>query len=197
MIGTGKPYKTLNETLEYIETIVPLPAARRKKYTYMYETAKLVEKGCIVELGTHYAPGSIALAYGALAGHGAHVYTVDFWTDNLGWGPVMYYSKDQVIARKNISDAGLEDEITMIDGNIFDVVRTWDKEIGFLFWDLALSARETFDGMSEWALRVIHDGYIIVRDLPDGSMGAGMLAKNKHSMSFIANDQGFWCYRRT
>ena len=90
--------KTKSETLELLGTLYNMPRPRALKCETLYDLAKSVTNGAIVELGTFHATGAIALWHGSAAGALATVYTIDDYTFKRGWALEAYVPEDQKVA---------------------------------------------------------------------------------------------------
>jgi predicted O-methyltransferase YrrM len=175
--------KTKSETLALLTTLYDMPRPRARKCETLYDLAKSVTKGVIVELGTFHATGAIALWHGSAAGALATVYTIDDYAERKGWASEPYGPEDQKIAVENTRKAGCFPRndwrdylgrpfFAMIRNNARDIAseENWIAQVGLLFWDLGMMSRVEND-LEAWLPHIIPGGIIALHDTADGKLG--------------------------
>ena len=143
-----------------------------RKCEALYGLAKRAEGGCIVELGTFHGCGTIPLAYGAQAGYGVPVYTVDDYVEKKGWAGEPYCPQDMARFLDCIMAAGVRGEVTLIQKTVTDAVRSWARPISLLFWDLGMRDRLASDFLA-WGQRIVPGGAFAVREGGSLVFGSG------------------------
>jgi predicted O-methyltransferase YrrM len=102
----------------------------------------------ILELGTSAGYSTLWLARGAVDNNG-HVWTVDKESSKIA------------LASKHFKDAGLNDYIIQLSGEISEVLKSWDKKIDFLFID---ADKKNYLNYFKTLEKFFHAGTIIVAD---------------------------------
>lgn len=82
----------------------------------------LTKAKTILELGCSAGYSTLFLAKAARENKG-HVYTTEIFEEKIK------------LARKNFKESGLEKDITLIEGDILQVLREWKKPLDFVFMD--------------------------------------------------------------
>lgn len=122
----------------------------------------------IVEIGSYKGQSTTALASGALAGHGAHVWAVDPWdtpgnvTGRFGFAdPATREAFEQ-----QVEAAGLTDRITPVQGFSVEVAKGWDgPPIGLLYIDGDHSERAVREDFYAWRSHLALDAAVVFDDL--------------------------------
>jgi predicted O-methyltransferase YrrM len=175
--------KTEDEVIEFLRELDPMPDPRVGKARTFYQLAKSAPKDtAIVELGTWRGIGTIALSYGALAGNGARVHTIDAYSGMVGWAGEHYNADEYIAYQKNIAVAIHIDPILHV-GNFETFAINFDSPISLLIWDGGVN--EAWKDVSPWLHRIISGGIIAIRYIGDGTLGSldveKMLAKVGYS----------------
>ncbi len=135
----------------------------------LFELASEVQEGCIVELGAFHGTGTILLARGARAGHGAQVYTIDDYTAKRGWVGEPYDPEDLAIFKDRIRLARVP--IILIKKSFHEAAHHWAEGIGMWYWDPGMKNRFWHDWL-DWNKHIIRGGVAVVKDTGDGDLGA-------------------------
>ena len=135
----------------------------------LFDLASEVQKGCIVELGAFHGEGTILLARGARAGHGAPVYTVDDYTPKSGWINEPYSPSDKQIFKDRIRMARVN--IMLINKSFHEAAHHWAEGIGMWYWDPGMKNRFWHDWL-DWNKHIISGGVAVIKDTGDGDLGA-------------------------
>lgn len=165
----GTQTKSLQETLILLGEIYGMPGNRRLRCEVLFNLAKDVSKGWIVELGAYRGCGALALYYGAQRGKVAPVATVDDWVTKQGWIGEPYGKED-----KDILDAVFEDlsaNIKVIQGDIYDAAKYWPYGVGLLIWDLGIIEKDPQKFIDAWSKYIIPGGLFVYHDTPQKKLG--------------------------
>jgi hypothetical protein len=149
--------------LEAIEKATSLNAHRIYKSKILYEQAKSVQRGEIVELGAYHGAGAIALGFGAKEGYGQIVFSIDDYSNKQGWVGEIYTWEDRLAFKRNLQ--GLDLRVYLVIADIMKVARSWKSPLGMVFWDLGVNGRLMKDFLAwkdlliPWGKFLIHDTY--------------------------------------
>lgn len=160
-----------------------------KEGLFLYEMAKQVKSGIIVEIGSAYGRSTICLAKGSKAGYGAKIYSIDphaggmYTPDSTsgdlasdGTPDIKYYTgqgKGHQTFCNNMKKLDVEDIVISICDyselayKNFDNGRGshgWDKDIGLLWIDGDHRFNYVKMDIDLWAKHVISGGLIIFHD---------------------------------
>lgn len=120
----------------------------------------------IVELGVFCGRTALQMAWGAQQGHGAHVWGFDAWDlpGNL-YAPPFTDTATRLLAHKNVSDLGYDQQITLTQAFSRDAAMNWEGPlIGLLFVDADHSAQGARDDVVFWAPELAPSAVIAVDD---------------------------------
>ena len=158
---------------EVLNSCQKLTPPQESKYKAMYNMAKEVRMGRIVELGTHVGLGTIALAFGAKAGAHGYVSTVDWFQPCVGVDGEEYHKTDENKLRKNLETAN--EVVTTYISTFKKVAAEWSYPIGLLVWDGNVYRPD--DDISDWERFVIPGGRIAFYAGRDDLLGTHYLAE--------------------
>jgi hypothetical protein len=139
--------------------------------TLLYELAKAVEEGCIVEVGSYRGRSTVALARGSLDGHEVPVYAIEpheLFTGVLGgqFGP-----QDRAAFFRAMLDSGCAEVVRLINLSSEQVAPTWRMPVSLLWIDgdhRYEGVRRDFDC---WLPHVTPTGTIVFDDSRDPQLG--------------------------
>lgn len=176
---------TADQAIEKIDTVFKGPA--REPYEYrvrdLFNLAKHVERGVIVELGTHHGYGAFALAYGSAAGHGVPVITIDDYNNHVGWAGEKYNLDDYKIFQQNINALGFDfGDIVLIRQDAVFMGEIWkesayDNDIGLLYIDTGVSKEHIQEIVNVWKSNISIGGIMLFRDTTTRSLGTDAICK--------------------
>jgi predicted O-methyltransferase YrrM len=149
------------ENSEILETIEKealadyVPIIRKEMQSFLKVILKIKRPLRILEVGT--AVGFSALLMNAYAPEGSHITTIE------------KYEKRIPIARENFCRAGKENEITLIEGDALEVMKSLDETFDFIFMD---AAKGQYIHYLPEAIRLLESGGLLVSDnvLQDGDI---------------------------
>ena len=125
---------------------------------------------CILEVGT--AVGFSALLMSEAAPEGCRITTIE------------NYEKRIPIARENFRRAGKEEQITLIEGDAMDVLKTLEDTFDFIFMD---AAKGQYIRYMPQVLRLLRPGGTLVTDnvLQDGDIVESRFAVERRNRTII------------
>lgn len=132
-----------------------------KKCEALYELGRNAAGGRILELGAYHGCGAISLAFGARAGNGVPVFTIDSHTKRQGWAGEWYYPQDKARFFDCVKVAGVD--VTLFSMTVDEAFSKWDRPISLLFWDLGMKDRLPHD-FAKWGRHVIRGGVFATRE---------------------------------
>ena len=110
-----------------------------RRVEVLYNLAKKAKDGVIVELGTYWGYGGIALAFGSQDGDKIQIYTIDDYTEKRGWASEQYGPYDRDVFYRNRRKSGLEEKIIHIQQEALEVAASWGcGPIALLYIDTRL-----------------------------------------------------------
>jgi predicted O-methyltransferase YrrM len=192
----GRAPKSFQDTLKLLRSIDDMPAPRVEKCEVLYDLAKNVDNGCIVELGTYHGIGAITLYFGAEAGHGADVFTVDDYKTRSGWAGEVYAAPDQYIYYDNVKKTRAQP--LFIKSSFEWLGYTWWPPIGLLFWDAGMPKPAMLKHIREWFPVVVEGGIIYLHDTFANLLGSrDVIREFKDEIEVIRDDPGFCIVKKS
>ena len=138
---------------EALSTYVPI--IRKEMQSFLKVLLMIQKPMCILEVGA--AVGFSALLMSEAAPEGCRITTIE------------NYEKRIPIARENFRRAGKEEQITLIEGDAMDVLKTLEGSFDFIFMD---AAKGQYIRYMPQVLRLLRPGGTLVTDnvLQDGDI---------------------------
>lgn len=138
---------------EALSTYVPI--IRKEMQSFLKVLLMIQKPMCILEVGT--AVGFSGLLMSEAAPEGCRITTIE------------NYEKRIPIARENFRRAGKEEQITLIEGDAMDVLKTLEGSFDFIFMD---AAKGQYIRYMPQVLRLLRPGGTLVTDnvLQDGDI---------------------------
>ena len=138
---------------EALSTYVPI--IRKEMQSFLKVLLMIQKPMCILEVGT--AVGFSSLLMSEAAPEGCRITTIE------------NYEKRIPIARENFRRAGKEEQITLIEGDAMDVLKTLEGSFDFIFMD---AAKGQYIRYMPQVLRLLRPGGTLVTDnvLQDGDI---------------------------
>lgn len=133
---------------------------------FLYEAARRVERGVILEIGSWQGRSTVALASGSRAGHGVPVYAVDHFSGSIehrvkaGDKPVWTFDA----FTENVREAGVADLVRPIVAASTEAAKTFNEPIGLLFIDGDHSYAGARGDYDAWVPKVLPGGTIAMHD---------------------------------
>ena len=113
-------------------------------------SASCGKKGSIVEIGSYVGRSTIALAAAQKEKMGARIYAIDCAPH-----------KD---LRANLTRAGVEDWVILIEDFSHRVAKSWNKSIEFIFIDGNHSVMGARDDLALWTPFIVEGGFVALHD---------------------------------
>lgn len=130
---------------EALSTYVPI--IRKEMQSFLKVLLMIQKPMCILEVGT--AVGFSALLMSEAAPEGCRITTIE------------NYEKRIPIARENFRRAGKEEQITLIEGDAMDVLKTLEGTFDFIFMD---AAKGQYINWLPDVMRLMKNGGVLISD---------------------------------
>jgi predicted O-methyltransferase YrrM len=162
------PRDTLLERMEEYADSHAIPIIGPLVGRLLYNLAKASQSKKILEIGTAIGYSGIWLAR-AIASQKGNVTTIDMDPERVK------------IAKKNISEAGLERAVRVIEGNALKVLPTLKEEFDMIFLD---SDKDVYPDAFKMSVSLLRKGGLFVADnaLWGGDVAKGGKSKDTQSM---------------
>ena len=149
------PENPLLEEIEQEALASYVPIIRKETQSLLKTLLTMLRPARVLEVGT--AVGFSALLMSEYLPEGAHITTIE------------KYEKRIPIARQNFRRAGKEEQITLIEGDAMEVLRSLDGPFDFVFMD---AAKGQYPHYLPEVLRLLTPGGVLMSDnvLQDGSL---------------------------
>ena len=149
------PEDPLLERIEQEALASYVPIIRKETQSLLKTLLQMIRPMRVLEVGT--AVGFSALLMSEYLPEGAHITTIE------------KYEKRIPIARQNFRRAGKEEQITLIEGDAMEVLKSLDGPFDFVFMD---AAKGQYPHYLPEVLRLLTSGGVLMSDnvLQDGSL---------------------------
>jgi predicted O-methyltransferase YrrM len=143
----------------------------------LYELAKSVRTGCIVEVGSYRGRSTTALALGSLAGNQVPVYSIDPHETFVGpfggkFGPI-----DRGYYMQRMVELGLFHIVHLINLSSDYLTGGWPMPVDLLWIDGDHSYDAVARDFRVWASRLSNGGHLVFDDASGPETGPGRLAQ--------------------
>lgn len=131
----------------------------------LYNLARTVEKGCIIEIGSWKGKSTVCLARGSKSGNKKTVYAIDPHTgspEHQGEFGGKVWTFD--IFTETLKRAGADDVVTPIVKTSNEAVKDFTESIGLIFIDGAHEYEPVKQDFLEWEPKVLDGGIIAFHD---------------------------------
>ena len=155
ILSLDKDSSTLVRTIEQEAIRDYVPIIRKESQSLLRVLLKIKKPGQVLEVGT--AIGFSAILMGECIPEDSHLTTIE------------KYEKRIPIAKENFKRAGMEDKITLIEGDAVEVLKGLEGPYDFIFMD---AAKGQYIHFLPEVLRLLVPGGILVSDnvLQDGDV---------------------------
>ncbi len=137
----------------------------------LYELAKNVSEGCIVEVGSYRGRSSVALGLGSLAGHKVDVFAIEPHEPftSLG-GRRQFGPEDRAAFFRAMTRTGAYKVVHLVNLPSRQAASGWDRPIGMVFIDGDHSYDAVTSDLESWEPHVVPGGIVVLDDVtePEG-----------------------------
>lgn len=143
------------ETIEQEARDTFVPIIRKETQSFLKVLLKMKRPGSVLEVGT--AVGFSAILMSEYVPEDAKIITIE------------NYDKRIPIAKNNFKRAGKEGQITLLEGDAMEILKTLDGPFDFIFMD---AAKGQYPAYLPEVVRILQDGGVLVSDnvLQDGDI---------------------------
>jgi len=162
----------MNHMLETMERIFPNDANRHVKAQVLFDLARDVTHGLIVEVGSSIGAGTIPLALGSLAGAGAPVIAIDI-NQARGWANEEYTLSMRAAFYRNLIDADVAHHVSVVQIEQHAIVCSdLLEDIELLFFDLGRRLDvEIGRTLVLWSWAMAEDGVLVINETGNHDLG--------------------------
>ena len=155
ILSLDKDESPLIRTIEQEAVRDYVPIIRKESRNLLRVLLKIKKPGRVLEVGT--AIGFSAILMGECLPDDSHITTIE------------KYEKRIPVARENFKRAGMEEKITLIEGDASEVLKELSGSFDFIFMD---AAKGQYIHFFPEVMRLLRSGGILVSDnvLPDGDV---------------------------
>ncbi len=121
---------SLREYLSNVEGLISLGEAEM-----LYDLARKITDGCIVEAGSYRGKSTVALARGAIDGAQAPIYAIEPHAEFHGVGGMTFGPPDRGAFYKAMLDTGGYHVVRLVNLSSEQVAPTWQEPVQLLFLD--------------------------------------------------------------
>lgn len=162
----------MNNMLKTMERIFPNDANGHVKAQVLFDLAKSVKRGLIVEVGSSVGAGTIPLALGALAGSGMTVVAIDI-NNARGWANEKYTPEMRAMLYRNLIDADVAHQVSVVQiDQLAMAASDMIDDIELLFFDLGRRLDAEVGGaLVLWSLLMAEDGVLAINETGNNDLG--------------------------
>ena len=171
---------TLKECFDKTEGMISFEEA-----TLLYELARRVTRGCIVEVGSYRGRSAVALGRGSLDGHGVPIYAIEPHEEFTGVLGGKFGSADRGAFYKAMLDTSCYDIVRLLNVASKIVAPNWDKQVSLLWIDGDHTYEAVKADFECWAPHLTADALIAFDDTKNPRLGPKQLIKE------LVEEKGF------
>jgi hypothetical protein len=143
----------------------------------LYDLARQVTHGCIVEVGSYRGRSTVALARGAAAGHGPRIYAVEPHEPFVGARGGEFGPEDRAAFFRNMVRTGAYKHVRLLNTKSEVVAPGWNEPIGLLWLDGDHSYEGVRRDFDAWAPHLLPDCGVVLDDVDDPELGPHRLVQ--------------------
>jgi len=156
----------------------------------LYDLARTVEGGCIIEIGSLRGISTVACGLGARAGGGARVYAVDPFVPFVGLCGGRVGPGDKTHLFRNLLLADVADDVWLLHVPSAQAAQGWQEPVALLWIDGDHSYTAVRSDVDLWARHVVRGGILALHDSTDPALGASrVVAEMLASEQFERGDR--------
>jgi hypothetical protein len=149
----------------------------REAAVLLYDLAREVTDGCIVEVGSYRGRSTVALARGAAAGHSPRIYAVEPHEPFVGVLGGEFGPEDRAAFFRNMVRTGAYEHVRLLNISSEILTPGWSEPVALLWLDgdhAYEGVRRDFDA---WEPHLLPDCDVVLDDADDPGVGPYRLAQ--------------------
>jgi|SRR5262245_5701587 len=155
-----------------LELILAIPGSTdSEEVSLLYELARHVTRGCIVEIGSAKGRSTVALALGAKSGTGAAVYAIEPHEHFQGMLGGVFAPRNRATFFESLLRSDTVEIVRLVNLSSEVVAPSWQLEVGLVFID----GDHCFDGVMRdfecWTTHLVEGGLMVLHDSIDPRLG--------------------------
>lgn len=164
----------------------------------LYELARRVARGCIVEVGSYRGRSTLVLARGAAAGHDPPVYAVEPHEPFRGVLGGQFGPEDRGAFFRNMVRTGAYRQVRLLNTTSDVLAPGWREPVGLLWID----GDHSYDGVRRdfdaWRPHLLPEGHVVLDDAEDPLLGPHRLVRELTAAGWSVTDRSgkVACLRR-
>jgi hypothetical protein len=150
----------------------------------LYDLAREVTDGCIVEVGSYRGRSTVALARGAAAGHSPRVYAVEPHERFVGVLGGAFGPEDRAAFFRNMVRTGAYEHVRLLNISSEILAPGWSEPVALLWLDgdhAYEGVRRDFDA---WEQHLLPDCDVVLDDADDPEIGPYRLVQELGAMGW-------------
>jgi hypothetical protein len=149
----------------------------REAAVLLYDLARQVTEGCIVEVGSYRGRSTVALALGAAAGDGPRIYAVEPHEPFVGVLGGEFGPEDRAAFFRNMLRTGAYEHVRLLNISSEVLASGWKQPVALLWLDgdhAYEGVRRDFDA---WEPHLLADCDVVLDDADDPELGPNRLVQ--------------------
>jgi predicted O-methyltransferase YrrM len=137
----------------------------------LYDLARKVSDGCIVEVGSYRGRSSVALGLGSLSGHKVDVFAIEPHEPFTSLGGGRHFGpEDRAAFFRAMTRTGAYQVVHLVNLPSTQAAAGWSRPIGMVFIDGDHSYDAVKSDLDSWEPHVVSGGIVVLDDVtePDG-----------------------------
>ena len=137
----------------------------------LYDLARGVRGGCIVEVGSYRGRSTLVLARGSADGQGARVYAVEPHETFVGPRGGEFGPEDRAAFFRNMARTGAYRQVRLLNTSSEVVAQGWKEPVALLWLDGDHSYEGVRRDFDAWARHLTEDCDLVLDDTDDPNLG--------------------------
>lgn len=155
-----------------LELMLSIPGSTdSEEVSLLYDLARNVTRGCIVEVGSAKGRSTVALALGATSGGGAPVYAIDPHEHFRGVLGGVFTPKNRAIFLESLLRTDTAETVRLVNLSSEVVPPRWRQDVGLVFIDGDHRVEPAMLDFECWTKHVVVGGLMVLHDSTDPSLG--------------------------
>ena len=174
---------------DWPEELRDVPSIRgwlsRDAATLLYDLARGVQDGCIVEVGSYRGRSTLVLARGSADGHGARVYAVEPHETFVGPRGGEFGPEDRAAFFRNMARTGAYRQVRLLNTSSEVVAPGWKEPVALLWLDGDHSYEGVRRDFDAWEPHLTEACDLVLDDTDDPRLGPRRLVEELTSAGWF------------